>query len=77
MQFKTFILLGLLVLSFTTCVYSQVVCSEDELVKELREDIDDNGLIYYIILITYKKKISSPPNLFLAQLIKDKLWGQK
>ena len=33
----------LLVLIQFTCIKSQVVCSEDEFVRELREDILDNG----------------------------------
>lgn len=39
-----FILLKILFLTFLIYTsHAQVVCSEDELIKELREDIDDNG----------------------------------
>jgi len=41
---KKLILIGMIALSFLVAQsYSEVVCSEDELVKELIEDIEDNG----------------------------------
>lgn len=41
---KKLILIGIVAFSFLlSTAYSEVVCSEDELVKELIEDIEDNG----------------------------------
>jgi len=41
---KNLLPIGILILSFLLAhVNSEVVCSEDELVKELVEDIEDNG----------------------------------
>lgn len=52
---KKLILIGIIAISFLVAqAHSEVVCSEDELVKELIEDIEDNGNIN-ILLITYFK----------------------
>lgn len=50
MMFKLFIKVFLIftILSYISC---DVVCSEDELVKELLEDLADNG-IYNSLIIT-------------------------
>lgn len=41
---KNLILIGMIAFAFLVAqAYSEVVCSEDELVKELIEDIEDNG----------------------------------
>ncbi len=41
---KKLILIGVIAISFLVAqANSEIVCSEDELVKELIEDIEDNG----------------------------------
>lgn len=42
---KKFLILSLIALSYLICqINSEVVCSEDELVRELVEDLEDNGI---------------------------------
>lgn len=51
----TFVIFGIILLSnLSTMVNSQAVCSLDELIKELYEDIVDNGKesLYFKILIS-------------------------
>ena len=41
---KKLFIIGIIAISYLIAqAYSEVVCSEDELVKELIEDIEDNG----------------------------------
>jgi len=43
MQSISFLIKLFLLVFLLTISQAQVVCSEDELIRELREDIDDNG----------------------------------
>ena len=55
---KKLILIGIVAISFLVAqAYSEVVCSEDELVKELIEDIEDNGNFQTKLIIQLIKLI--------------------
>ena len=47
--FCLFVLIGISL----TFIKSEVVCSEDELVRELVEDLEDNGFLIYFILLNF------------------------
>jgi len=46
---RKLIFIGIIAISFFFAqAYSEVVCSEDEFVKELIEDIEDNGINFIL-----------------------------
>ena len=58
-----FISLSILILLISSQAWAQTVCSEDELIREIREDIADNGLIFIFIayiLTDYNRKTGLP-----------------
>ena len=50
MKVKQFVIIAFLLGMIVNVVKSEVVCSEDELVREIIEDLEDNGKIYNLII---------------------------